>query len=74
MLLSDIPDRDIFPLAVPDRDPEYPFGQKDSLGMMPQRSMANIRQHGFRFVKPLVDGQVVFDSTTELSRALEDGP
>jgi len=28
MLLADIPDRDIFPLAVPDRDPEYPFGKK----------------------------------------------
>ena len=34
--------------------------------MMAQRSMAKIRQHGFRFVKPLVDGQVVFGGTTEL--------
>src|SRR6266404_9245823 len=70
MLLADIPERDIFPLAVTDRDPEYPFGQKDSFGMMPQRPMANIRQYGFRFVKPLVDEQVVFGGAAELSRTV----
>src|SRR6266700_2169931 len=39
-------------------------------GMMAQRSMAKIRQHGFRFVEPLVDGQVVFGRTAKLSRTV----
>src|SRR6266853_2834418 len=39
-------------------------------GMMAQRSMAKIRQHGFRLVEPLVDGQVVFGDTAELSRTV----
>jgi hypothetical protein len=70
MLLADIPDRDIFSVPVTDRDAEYPFGQKDSFCMMTQRAMAKIRQHGFRLVKPLVDGQVVFGGTAELSRTV----
>src|ERR1700730_5657737 len=38
--------------------------------MMAQRSMAKIRQHGFRLVEPLVDGQVVFGGTAKLSRTV----
>jgi hypothetical protein len=70
VLLADIPDRDIFSLAVTDRNAEYPFGQKDSFCMMTQCAMAKIRQHGFRLVKPLVDGKVVFGGTAELSRTV----
>src|SRR6266853_388197 len=39
-------------------------------GMMAQRSMAKIRQHDFRLVEPLVDGEVVFGDTAELSRTV----
>src|SRR6266566_3565480 len=38
--------------------------------MMAQCSVTKIRQHGLRLVKPLVDGQVVFGGTAELSRAV----
>src|SRR5712671_5257123 len=70
MLLTDIPDRDIFSVAVTDCDAEYPLGQKNSFGVMSKRSMAKIGQHGFRFVKPDVDGQVVFRGAAELSRTV----
>lgn len=42
-----------------DRMPEYALALKDSLGMMPQCSVAEVRHEFFRRIKPIVNGLIV---------------
>jgi len=66
MLFSYIPDRDLFSVAVYDGYAKQVLSQKDSLGMMAQSSMTEIRKERLRLVEPVVDREIVFRFSAEL--------
>jgi hypothetical protein len=55
VLLSDVADRNLFTVTVRERDPEQPFAEENSFRVVTQRSVSEVHEERFRFVKPEVD-------------------
>jgi len=53
MLLPDVTHRNLFAFAVDDGDTEDAFTQEDSFGMVPKSAVPEIREEGFRLIKPM---------------------
>jgi len=66
VLFSDIPDRNLLPVAVCDRHTENRLAQENPLGVVAEGTMAKIREERFRLIKPLVNSEIVFGPATEL--------
>jgi hypothetical protein len=69
MLFSYIPDMGLFSVAVYDGYAKQFLCQKDALGMMTQSSVAEIRKERLGLVEPVVDREIVFRFSAELSGA-----
>ena len=66
MLFSDIPDRNLVSLAVCDRHTENRLAQENSLGVVAEGKMAKVPEERFRFIKSLVNGEIVLGLAAEL--------
>jgi hypothetical protein len=67
MLLTDIPHRNQFAVAIWDVDSKLPLRRENSLGVMPESPMPEISYVSLWFIKPVVNGNVVFWFTTKLA-------
>jgi hypothetical protein len=70
VLLSDISDGHIFPLAIPNRETKDLFGQENPLGVMAKTPMSNICHDGFRLIEPLVNAQIIVRDAAESAGAI----
>jgi hypothetical protein len=59
VLFSDIPDWNLVSVAVCDRYTENRLAQENPLGVVAEGTMAKVREERFRFIKPLVNGEIV---------------
>src|SRR6266700_1061950 len=70
VLFSHIPHWNLFSLAVSDSHTEQPLCEENSLGMMAKRAMPEVRKECLRFVKPVVDRQIIFRFATKFLCAI----
>src|SRR5258708_6169385 len=66
MLLSYIADRNLLSFTIHDGNAKEFLCQENALGMVTQGSVSEIRKECFRFVKPVMNWEIVFCSSTEL--------
>lgn len=69
MLFSDVADGNLDAVVVADYKSEKAFCQKDTLGVMAKRAVAEVREKRLRFVKPAMDRQIVLGFAAEFSGA-----
>ena len=58
VLFSEVADRHLSTVRVPDGDTGNSFGQKDSFGVMTKGAVAEVGEERFGFVKPPVDCEI----------------
>ena len=69
MLFPDVTHRNLLAFTVSDCDTEDALTQEDSFGMVPKTAVPEIRDEGFRLIKPVVDRQVVLGLAAKFSGA-----
>jgi hypothetical protein len=67
VLLSDISNGYVFPLAIPYHDTEDPLCQENPFRVVAQSPVPNICHYDFRLIEPLVDTQIIVSDTAEFS-------
>jgi hypothetical protein len=69
MLFSYIPDWNFVSVAIHNGNSKQLLGQKNALSMMAKRAVAKVCEECFRLIKPVVDREIVFNLSAELSNA-----
>jgi hypothetical protein len=69
VLFTDVPHRNLFAIAVRNRDAKDLFTQENTFRVMSKSSVSEIRDEGFRCVEPVMNGYVVLSLATEFAGA-----
>ena len=70
VLRGNVPNGDFDSFAIRNRDAEDPFRQEHTFGVVPKRPMSEVGEECFRFVKPIVDRQIIFWLAAKFLRAV----
>jgi len=69
MLFSHIAHRNWISIAICDGRAKHLFAQKNSLSVMPKRSVTKVGEECFLFIEPLVNRKIVLGLATEFPGA-----